>query len=494
MKTNTLSRILRFLKKHRILTLISGKLSQQSRQRLIDFMLLACAVAALVVFLVSLSGSAGFAGAAFAMAGVVIPGSSGGRHVVDGPLTTSLASEASPDLLLNEIDRRITRIRPSATPIDQISRMAGARPAGAMVVDYYSVDTKPSQARITTGVDEEDADGINRGCAVVYKIATDNDAIFEPSETLLLPDEKGHDQNPLVLYVVSRPADGGLMVSVVNGRPDPVNPNLKRLNQIKPGSLVVRMGRAAGELDVQTPQFNALPTKATNYCQIFKSQVEESTFQKIANKEVGWSFTDQEEVAIVDMRMGMERNFLFGQKARVLDPEKGGEAISLTGGIWAQAGGEYTYYGNTPETDFIVGLTRKAFTGQAGSKRKVLVGGSDLIDYINRFSISRVAGAEQVTTHWGIDFRELHSKFGTLYVIHSEVFDACGHSADGMVIDPEYLTKYSHVPFRTERLDLKKSGVRNTNAVVITEASCLVLRYPNAHLRVVCKGKTAPKV
>ena len=36
-----------------------------------------------------------------------------------------------------------------------------------------------------------------------------------------------------------------------------------------------------------------------------------------------------------------------------------------------------------------------------------------------------------------------------------------------------------------ERLDLKRSGQRNTEAVVVTEASCLVLRYPKTHMRVV---------
>lgn len=54
-----------------------------------------------------------------------------------------------------------------------------------------------------------------------------------------------------------------------------------------------------------------------------------------------------------------------------------------------------------------------------------------------------------------------------------------------MIIDPQYLTKYSHIPFKVEHLDLKKSGVRNTDALVATEASCLVLRHPKSHSRVI---------
>ena len=63
-------------------------------------------------------------------------------------------------------------------------------------------------------------------------------------------------------------------------------------------------------------------------------------------------------------------------------------------------------------------------------------------------------------------------------------FDQCGHSTDGLIVDPQYMTKYSHVPFRVEHLDLKKSVVRNTEALVATEASCLVLRHPKTHVRV----------
>jgi hypothetical protein len=74
-------------------------------------------------------------------------------------------------------------------------------------------------------------------------------------------------------------------------------------------------------------------------------------------------------------------------------------------------------------------------------------------------------------------------------VVHSETFDLCGHSDDGIIIDPEYLQKYSHIPFSAMVLDLKKSGQRNTDAVVLTEASCLVLRYPEAHMRIVTRDK-----
>lgn len=403
-----------------------------------------------------------------------------GAVVMNGPLTTAATRELSPDLLKNELDNRVVKIRPMSTPIDQISRWSGTRKAGSMIVDFYSVDTKPIEATLLEL-------NVGRGDNTQATLETDNDKIFQASETILVPDVKvtnrDGQEETLILYVVNASSDGIQVVSVNNydsGSQKMVIP------EITSGTKLIRMGKAATELDVQTSQFEALPVKSQNYCQIFKAQVEQSTFQKIADKEVGWTFTDQEEVAIIDMRLGMEKNFLFGSKFRFMDPTKQ-EEVLLTGGIWHQTAHEWQYTKGNFDQNSLVEMSRQAFTGNAGSSRKVLIGGSKFIEALHKLDITRTISSGEVKTKWGIDFTEISTKFGTFYVVLSEIFDQCGHAEDAFVLDPEYLTKYSHVPFRTERLDLRSSGLRNTEAVVITEASCLVLRYPNAHMRVVAK-------
>jgi hypothetical protein len=192
--------------------------------------------------------------------------------------------------------------------------------------------------------------------------------------------------------------------------------------------------------------------------------------------------SDQEEAAIYDMRLGMEKSFLFGVKRKIYDSKKK-EWVLLTGGIWQQAGKEFVLDNSNME-DSVIDMMRNAFTGNAGSKRKILIGGSQFISELNKLTYTRVVSNNETTTKWGIDFSEISSKFGRLYVLLSEVFDDCGMEKCAMIIDPEYIQKYSHLPFGTEALDLKSAGVRNTDALVVTEASCLVLRYPKAHMRV----------
>lgn len=415
----------------------------------------------------------------------IIDGTNSGRHIVDGPLTLSNSAEAAPGLLRNTIDQRIVKVRPMSTPIDQISRCAGARKCDSMTVEYYSVDTRPTETKTmfeTTG-----GKGTKRSDTIYsHIIKTDSDIIFEPSETLLVPDVFVSDDNgnktPLVLYVISKLNTGGIEVMVTNmydSKTGTIN-----MPDIPMYSKIIRMGRAATELDVQTSQFQALPKKESNNCQIFKMQIEESTFHKIAAKEIGWTFSDQEEAAIIDMRLGMEKNFLFGTRTIIFDPEKA-DNVYLTGGIWNQAGDSVSVdIKNMTEQD-LLDLCAKAFTNSNGSKRKILIAGTGLLNSISRINLSRVINADNSLVKWGIEFKEIRSNFGTLYVIHSEIFDQCGHSGDGIIIDPDNITKYVHVPFHAQKLDLRRSGTRNTSAVVLTEASCVVLRNPKAHLRVI---------
>lgn len=193
-----------------------------------------------------------------------VTSANGSNHIIDGPLTTAAIAEAAPGMLLNDVDSRVVRIRPMATPVDQISRMIGARRAKSMVVEYYSVDTRPysTTVKIAPSAFETGAD------VHVFKLVTNNNKVFAATDTIMLPrvtvSQSDGSMQPLVLYVLDNDPDSGLKVMALN----PEDPDA--VPDIPAGAMMVRMGRAAGELDVQTPQFEALPVKSKNYCQIFK--------------------------------------------------------------------------------------------------------------------------------------------------------------------------------------------------------------------------------
>jgi len=402
------------------------------------------------------------------------------NHINNKPLTTTLTREIAPGLLTSEIDSRIVKIRPSSTPLDQISRMIGARHAGSMKVEYYSVDTKDDNSTIT-----ESIRSLTVEQGKPFSLNVSKPAIFSLSETVLLPTAHipsgSYNGQALVCYISA--IEGSTLTLI----PVNIDPGLSlECGTLNEGDTIIRMGRAAKELDVQTAQYVALPKKDFNYCQIFKSQVEESFYQRLSDKEVGWNFTDQEEVAIIDMRMGMEKSFLFGARSRITLPGSDDEVL-LTGGIWNQTDRTFRYTRGSISPEELISLSRAAFTGRSGSPRKILLGGSGLIQALSLLPVERNITAHERCTVWGIDFNVIVTKFGSLYVHLSEIFDLCGMEDAGMVIDPEFITKYSHVPFSAERISFRKQGLRNTEGVVLTEASCIILRHPDSHMRIMPK-------
>ena len=387
--------------------------------------------------------------------------------------------EATPQLLRNAIDNRITKVRPMATPIDQISRLAGSRHADSMEVAYYTVDSKPSSTEVMENMNVALAE-FKPEEGKVFDLVVKDASSFCVTDTVMFPTiEAGPDKNGVFLtaYVNGVTVEGKNKDKLSLSVADNFGGN------IKAGSKVVRMGRAASELDVQTGQYVSIPRRESNYCQIFKMQVEQSTLMRLADKEVGWTFSEQEEAAVIDMRLGMEKNFLFGCKGRLFDSKKN-EYVYITQGIWSQAGREIELDLNDITPENFISLCRQIFTGNNGSRKRLLIGGSRFVEAVSKMKTSEKVIFGQMHNKWGLETREIITNFGSLYILHSEVFDQCGHDGDAMVLDQAFLTKFSHIPFRPEKLNLRASGSRNTDAVVLTEAACLVLRNPDVHVRI----------
>lgn len=153
----------------------------------------------------------------------IVPGVSGGKIVSNEPLTTDIVREGSPSLLRSEVDKRIVKIRPMSTPIDQLSRWNGSRKASSMIVDYYSVDVKPTKSYMKASYVAPGASTVNDSHKKATINAVDN-SIFEVSETLLVQGVKGYDPDgemsnaDLVLYIAAKDEDtGALTVYPING-------------------------------------------------------------------------------------------------------------------------------------------------------------------------------------------------------------------------------------------------------------------------------------
>lgn len=408
-----------------------------------------------------------------------------------------------------DIDAKITKIRPMATPIDQISRYAKAQPSDSFEVKYYSVGTRPivtSLAKDLTAMETTES-------SIPLEVSDPN--MFTLDDTIRVVgvkgiyNEKGEEYATqlaegkisiipdLVLCVCGRNDNGLPLVYAVNGnRTGNGSPIV--VPAISTKAKLVRMGKACGELDVQTGRFNNIPTAEVQYCQNFMIQIEQSTFDKIASKEVDWSFSDLEEDGIYDMRLAQENTFLFGVKNCIHHVTKDGMATWFTKGLWWMAGKDIEV--GHVETDAsgsksvvisdedLVDITKDLFVGTGiGNKRKILFCGSDLLSAFSKIKSDKFRLKDTVEV-WNLKFKSWDTDFGEILTIHHELFDANGMSDCGFALDPEYLAKKTHVSWSRNILDLQKAGVRRTDAVVLQEVACLYLRYAKAHARLQLKS------
>lgn len=405
-------------------------------------------------------------------------------------------TNADPEFYTKEIDKRITKIRPMATPIDQISRYATAQKSGSFEVKYYSVGTRPITCKTSGEITAQSS-----GQSIELKV--DDPLMFTLDDTIRVVgvkgkyDEKGKAYDPsdentpdLVLCVCGRTQDTNMpVVYAVNGLLDSNNVPIW-VPAIPSGTTLARMGKACGELDVQTGRFNNTPTPEIQYCQNFMIQIEQSTFDKIASKEIDWTFSDIEEDGIYDMRLSQENTYLFGVKNCINHVSKNGMKTWFTGGIWYMAGKdiEVGTWDSTKKCavitdDDLVDISKDLFVGTGiGNRRKIVLCGSDLLSALSKVKSEKFRLKESVE-NWNLKFKSWETDFGEILTIHHELFDLNGMSDCGFALDPEYLSKMTHVSWSRNMLDLKKAGVRNTDAVVIQEVACLYLRYAKAHAR-----------
>ena len=140
----------------------------------------------------------------------------------------------------------------------------------------------------------------------------------------------------------------------------------------------------------------------------------------------------------------------------------------------------------------LVDITKDLFVGTGiGNKRKILFCGSDMLSAFSKIKSEKFRLKDTVEV-WNLKFKSWDTDFGEVLTIHHELFDVNGMSDCGFAMDPEYLSKKTHISWARNVLDLQKAGIRRTDAVVIQEVSCLYLRYAKAHARMkLAKAPTA---
>lgn len=428
----------------------------------------------------------GVGGAGVLTANTVSPAGGGAVTVGEGA-TVANTQDVSGNLMLDTIDEKVVKIRPYDAILDTIARQAkDVKTVNSQVVRHYAIDVLDVTAKVATAY--------TANAETQIALNADNNDLFANDQTILVKGVAGYEEdgvtvdgNDLMLYVVGKDANNKLLVKAVNGVKS--GTTLNTIPSIAENTELLRMGRAGSELQIQSDAHSGVPTDLPVFLQKFMIQIEESTLHKIRDKEVDWTFTDQEEEAVFEMRQTQNNSFWFGVR-RLLKTKNSRsqnkvEDVYFTGGIWNQAGKEFDFDSSDGviTSGDIVSLMKHSFTGNSSGKRKIFLCGSDLLEAIEKVEYTKTVYLGGKAEAQGVVYNEIVSKFGTLLLAHDQSLDRAGKASAGFVLDPDLIRKYT-IGWKTHTFDFKKSGEKDADGRSLIEICALALKNPKAHSKV----------
>jgi hypothetical protein len=255
------------------------------------------------------------------------------------------------DYYVTQINRHIVEMKLESCPVDQILRASSkTQKSKSVLVKYYEIGQRPIKSVLAEAITAT-SDGVS------HTVKPENNSAFDFMDTIIFPTVMGYKDDgvtretlkPLMVRVVAQDNQQYPMVIAVNGPKNVAKGNRWDLPAIPKGATMLRLGRAAGEKDVETASYYTLPEPSEQYCQRFIMQAEESIIERMSAKALDWDFSKQERIAMDDMRDGMERSGLFGIKSKTIYGKNG--ATYTTGGIYWLAGKDISLGHWAPKTE-----------------------------------------------------------------------------------------------------------------------------------------------
>lgn len=421
--------------------------------------------------------------------------------------TATTANLEDADLVEQDLDKDITLFQPDRFPLDTITRNYARtkHKADSQRIGYPQMGYKPMSDTLN-----QSASGNGESAAAPAKeftaaseltkiyIKPTNIDIWRQHDTLLMRDltldgskdnavfgadgSFTHDQ----MFWVSKKEGEVLELTPIGGmKGTGANANKFVVPSFSADVTLVRMGQAKHELAIQTDPYAMLPEIFEQNCQNFMAQIEESTFAMLTKKKrVQIGISDFESDNLSSMRAEMECSFLWGDKGEVRD---GNNPVLFTGGITRNID-NVLYYGTggkdrtlTPE-DYVYWL-ESVFTGNNGSKERILLAGAELLSAISllREAEKTISGGNIEETYLGVRTTKIVHDLGLVRVVHAPLFDETGWKDRGLIIDLQHLSKRDFIKLHAKEIDLINSGQKNAKAKVLQEVSCMILRYPDCH-------------
>lgn len=397
--------------------------------------------------------------------------------IAPGAITSQDIETNAPGHLMRDIDKFITKVRPDQYPLTSfIDGIGNKRTAISEKVEYETLVFRGRETLVDGAYSAASSQNA--------QITVDDASIFGVDDQVRFPSVNGSDSKPLVCKVVAVDrTNDTINITALNGG----GGSGQEVPAIADNSVVNRLGNNKHELASQTEVVTALPTQDFNYCGIEMALLKQSKVAAKRKAYSGLSYEDKWMMELYNFKTSREANGLYGAKKKSLDPVTGlyhYHADGITRMITQTA--EYGPGSGVKTISLadIANMLEVGFASNAGSEKRLLLCGKEVITALSQITLSREIGSMESETVFGVKVNTLHSHFGDVYIKHSKTMDANGDSAAAYLIDMAYVRKHEFEPMTIEKIDPDKAGIeRVQNALRITENCCLTATYGDTHLK-----------
>lgn len=401
----------------------------------------------------------------------------GGSVDNKGVVTAQAIREANSHILKDDVVRKVTQIRPSATPLDTILReLSGKRAIKSFVARYFSSGVRPTVTRIKADIAATSGSSVQS----VHTVTLENEQFVDKDDLLLFQGVNGGDGKELVGHVtkVNSGSTPSVEVMLLNGTGD----NKRGIPQITTGTAVTRLSTAMNERDARSADYAIIPEDDYNYCQIIMSTMSQGLVQRMLEKEIDFDLTDLKDATIYDFRRKCEGALLNGSRALL---NIGGRDYYHMNGIIRPISEHKISTGrSTKVSNAIVEWTKEIFVGNNGSDTRYAFAGDGVLEWLSKGLVSETyKKIESTKTEVvaGIRFNKIETEFGTLMLRHHPDFGSLGMDNKILVFDPDYIELRQLKPMGIRKIDNAANGTDLSESYVIEEAFTNVVTNPGVH-------------
>ena len=406
-----------------------------------------------------------------------------------GLVDTAAVEAAADHLLLDDIEKAIIKMQPDANPLDTVMRELGnTAPAVAWETRYYAVGTRGVEDTIVTS---ETNSGAGAADTAKYFVVSNID-LWNVDDVVLIngyysgiTDEPGE----LVAYVteITRAANKIFCLAINSGSAP--GSTTGKMPQVLNGTKITNIGCSKHEDDAKTDAVSIFPTDEYNYIQIHMAMVQVSMYMKLLNKEVNWDINDMAAANLYNYRQKCELTSLFGARKKLI---YGGKQRYFSAGITRYITNKTEIPQAGIDNAWFNALGKSVFSGNNGSPARIYFASPNhMEELMNVPDITKQLAAKESEVVMGVKFKRIETGFGDFLLKMHKGFSYVPTWANrGLILDMNYIQKRVLKGLETRNLDLKTSGVSNSDTVLLDEAFCLATHYPDVHMAVIPQGTT----